>query len=91
MSKASSPPTSASVEKKARTRLPFDFSPEAMIRIRKRNAERRAKGLPLWTPGAFGGLRRDGAAAAGSPQAFAEGRGLLARLDTGGVARRPLL
>ena len=42
---------------KARTGLPFDFSPEAKERIRKRNAERRAKGLPLWTPappGAFG-------------------------------------
>ena len=40
---------------KARTALPFDFTPEAKERIRKRNAEYRAKGLPLWTPGAFGG------------------------------------
>ncbi|GEM_PF-5112145 len=40
-----------------KTALPFDFTPEAKLRIRKRNAERRAKGLPLTTvaaPGAFG-------------------------------------
>lgn len=32
-----------------KTALPFDFTPEAKLRIRKRNAERRAKGLPLTT------------------------------------------
>ena len=66
MSKNSSRQNSASTP--ARTSLPFDFTPEAKQLIRARNAERRAKGLPLTRlaePGAFGstplfpGLKKD--------------------------------